>query len=465
MSQRTAMAFDLHRHDTICAIATARGRGGVAIVRMSGRLAVAIRDAVFRRRRSGAPAPYACVRGDVIDAQGGSIDDGLCATFPGPRSLTGEDVVELFIHGGSLVQELVLGRLVEAGCRVAEPGEFTLRAVLSGRMDLAQAEAVAAVVGARTQAALVAAQRSLRGGLGEALDPIRARLVDVLAELEARLDFPDEPLGDADRRHLIDSLHEAEGALHRVVHGARRGRRLQEGARVVLWGRPNAGKSTLLNALVGHERALVHHEPGTTRDVIEATVDVDGVPVVFVDVAGIRDIEDAGAVEARGIALAKREVARADLIVSLHPADDGPPPPLPDDVVDVARIRVGSKGDLGAPVGDVDVVISAATNQGIAALLAAIARWLGGADHGDGERPDDDAHGDDVLAATARQEHGLTEAMSAVHAAADAIGAMLPDELACSELRRAARVLDALLGRDVGEDVLDAIFSRFCIGK
>jgi tRNA modification GTPase len=279
----------------------------------------------------------------------------------------------------------------------------------------------------------------------------------VLAELEARLDFPDEPLGDADRAGLVASLDGAGEALRRLVGGARRGRRLQDGARVVLWGRPNAGKSTLLNALVGHERALVHHEPGTTRDVIEAALDIAGVPVVVVDVAGIRDEAGVGDVEARGIALARREVARADVVLALHPVDGPPPPPLPDDVPADVVVRVGSKGDLGATSNievEVDVVVAATRGEGLVALHDLLAQRLIG-----------HAGVDDALAATARQEEGLIAAAEAVVAAIDAVENALPDELACSELRRAARTLDGLLGTDVGEDVLDVIFSRFCIGK
>jgi tRNA modification GTPase len=458
------MAFDLSRQDTICAPATARGRAAIAVVRWSGRAAFAVRDGIFRRRRSGAAPAALAVRGDVVGDDGAVIDDALCTSFPGPHSVTGEDVVELSVHGGTLIQELVLERLVTLGCRVAEPGEFTLRAVLNGVIDLAAGEAVEAVVGARTTQALAAAQRALRGGLSQSLAPGRERLVDALAELEARLDFPDEPLGDANRTALVTSLTQAGAGLRALVAQARRGRRLQDGARVVLWGAPNAGKSTLLNALVGHERALVHHEPGTTRDAIEAWLDVDGVPVVVVDVAGVRDASaDASihAVEAHGIERARAEVSRADVVVLVQPPGGVAPPPLPDGVTDTARVlRVARKCDL-VPVDTLmadaaahafDVVLSAHSGVGLDRLLVRLAEDLGQ----DGEAP---------LVHTARQEQALRDAANAIDDAVVAVADALPDELACSELRRAARAIDTLLGGDVGEDVLNAIFSRFCIGK
>lgn len=448
------MAFDLARLDTICAIATARGRAAIAIVRWSGPAAFAIRDGLFRRRRAGEAPSAMAVRGDVLDDDGSLIDDALCTSFVGPHTVTGEDVVELALHGGPVIADLVVARLLRLGCRAAEPGEFTLRGVLSGRIDLAAAEAVEAVVGARTVAALKAAQRSLRGGLAQAISPARLQLVDVLAELEARLDFPDEPLGDAARQPMLSQLTQASAVLRATVATASTGRRLQDGARVVLWGAPNAGKSTLLNTLVGHERALVHDEPGTTRDALDVSLDVGGVPVVVVDVAGVRESEGIHPVEARGIERARAEVARADVVVTLWPADGPPPPSLPADIT-AAVVRVRSKADLveAEASSDVDVVLSARRGDGVAQLLSALTQVLV---HDDSEPP---------LVHTARQEQALLEAAHAVDDAIVALSTHLPDELVCSELRRAARGLDRLLGTDVGSDVLELVFSRFCIGK
>jgi tRNA modification GTPase len=453
------MAFDLARLDTICAVATARGRAAIAIVRWSGPAAFAIRDALFRRRRAGDAPSALAVRGDVLDDDGSFIDDALCTSFFAPHTVTGEDVVELAVHGGPVIADLVVARLLRLGCRAAEPGEFTLRAVLSGRIDLAAAEAVEAVVGARTTSALKAAQRSLRGGLATAISPARTRLVDVLAELEARLDFPDEPLGDAARQPMLEQLAQASTVLRATVATASTGRRLQDGARVVLWGAPNAGKSTLLNTLVGHERALVHDEPGTTRDALDVSLDVGGVPVVVVDVAGVRDGDGIHPVEARGIERARAEVERADVVIALWPADGAPPPPLPVDTT-ATIVRVRSKADLASTVSNVDavdgeavdVVLSARSGTGVEQLLAALTRVL----VDDGEPP---------LVHTARQEQALLEAANAIDDATVALSSQLPDELVCSELRRAARGLDRLLGTDVGSDVLDLVFSRFCIGK
>jgi tRNA modification GTPase len=452
--------LDLDRKDTICAVATPPGRGALAVVRVSGPRAFAVRDAVFRRRRPGPIVPGMAVLGDVVDLAGGEdgavVDEALCTSFRAPRSFTGEDTVELSLHGAPLVVELALRLLMQAGCRPASPGEFTLRAVLTGRIDLAAAEAVDAVIGARSMAALHAAQRALRGGLAAALAEPRDALVDVLAELEARLDFPDEPLGDADRARLRATLDRARAGLRRLLAAAPRGRRLVEGARVVLYGPPNAGKSTLLNALVGHARALVHDEPGTTRDVLEAACEIGGIACVLVDVAGIRDDDGGGAlhpVERAGIERARAEVARADVVVCLAP----PGAALLPAPAGVTALRVRSKADLGLDERDtdVDVAVSAASGEGLDALRARLGEALGIEGVDDVE----------AVVQTARQQRALQEAAAGVDDALAAFDAGAPDEITCSELRRAARALDLVLGRDVSVDVLDLVFSRFCIGK
>lgn len=446
--------FDLQARDTIVALATPRGRSAIAVVRISGPLAFTLRDQVFRRRRSGAWPAFVAVRGDVFTVGDAGdavvIDDALAVSFPGPRSYCGEDMVEFSLHGSPLIVDTLVSRLLALGARPAEPGEFTLRAVLHGRLDLAAAEAVDAVVAARTGTALLAAQRALRGGLRAAIEPVRAACVDVLAELEARLDFPDDELGGADRHALHQRLLSASAALVRLEGSAHWGRRLAEGARVVLYGAPNAGKSTLLNALCGHDRALVHEDPGTTRDVVEAEVNIAGVACVVVDVAGVRD-GVLHPVEARGIEKAKAEVERADVVVVLSPPDEPrfPPP------IHSRLIEVDSKADLAGPHDSGRLQISAATGVGLPALMSAIARALAGAHLGD----------DEALVQTARQEQAVREARQATDDAIAAFAAGVPDEVVCSDVRRAARALDRLLGRDVSADVLELVFTRFCIGK
>ncbi len=444
--------FDLHQRDTICALATPRGRSAIAVVRLSGPRAFAWRDLIFRRRRIAACPAFVALRGDVVDADDRVVDDAVCTSFPGPRSYSGEDLVELSLHGSPLVVDLVMKRLLELGARPAEPGELTLRAVLNQRIDLASAEAVDVVVASKTAAALFAAQRALRGGLADAVAPIRAIFVDALAELEARLDFPDDELGLASRDALRAQLGAAAAGLDDVLQGAQRGRRLSEGARVLLYGAPNAGKSTLLNALVGHERALVHDEPGTTRDVLEAEAEIEGVAVVVVDVAGIRDplTGDLHPVERAGIARALSEVKKADVVVVVTPAGTTPfPPPLAACVLPVC-----SKIDLVEPLPASTLGVSALSGAGLPELRAAIARALGAACVDD----------DESLVQTARQEHTLRECRGAVEEASRSLKDA-PDEVVCSELRRAARCLDRLLGKDVSADVLELVFTRFCIGK
>lgn len=464
------MAFDLERRDTICAPATAPGTAALAVVRVSGQGADDVLARVFAKERPGPHRPFVATLGTVLDASAAEpsrapLDEALCVRFPEGRSYTGEASFELSLHGGRSRVESVLRSLLAAGCRLAEPGELTLRAVLTGRLDLAAAEAVEDLVKARTDEAARVALRTLRGALGDALGPIREALVDALAELEARLDFPDEDLGEAETADLVTRLEGARARAQRLLSSATLGRRLSEGARVVLFGLPNAGKSTLLNALVGEERALVHDTPGTTRDVLEAEVSFGGVPAVLVDVAGVREGGDLHPVEALGIARARQELERADVQLLVV---DRSAPSASDDVRalqaaardDALLVLTKADRPLATPLaGDQEaraLVVSAHDGSGLEGLRAALAARLAG---------DRDTSRDEVVLTRERQraevervEEGLCEALLALEADA-------PHEVVASELRRAGAALDRLLGRALSEDVLDVVFSRFCIGK
>jgi tRNA modification GTPase len=452
------MAFDLARHDTICALATAPGAGALSVVRVSGKDSHAVLARVFRARSKKEPRDFVATFGEVVRDDGesiGVVDEAVCVRYPFGKSYTGEAAFELSVHGGTSRAQATLKALVDAGCRLAEPGEFTLRAVLTGRMDLTAAEAVIDVVHARSDEAAATALRALQGELGARLTDVRTRLVGVLAELEARLDFPDEELPESSRDACVDDLEKAHAELTRLVDSGARGRRLVEGARVVLFGVPNAGKSTLFNALVGEERALVHDKAGTTRDVLEAERVLAGIPVVFVDVAGVREGPGLDPVEQMGIARAERELSRADLVLAL---DDGEHATTRRFSDDTRVIRVRSKGDLmhalGTPAAPGALVVSAKTGAGQAGLEDAIVAALGG-----------HFHHDEAMLTRKRQIEEVSRAAAAVRSGIDALTASRPFEVVASELRVAGGALDRVLGRDLDEDVLDEIFRRFCIGK
>jgi tRNA modification GTPase len=450
--------------DTIAAIATAAGRGGVGIVRVSGPRAAAVLAALLR------PAPaslesHRVYHGHVHDPQSGApVDEVLAFLLRGPHSYTGEDVVELQGHGGAVSLEAVLEAALRAGARPAGTGEFTRRAFLAGRLDLAQAEAVADVVAARSARALRQAQAQLRGALGARVRELRQQAVGLLAEVEAGLDFPDEELEVATRASLVADAQALATAARALGDTYRAGRALREGLEVVLRGRANVGKSSLLNALAGEERVLVDAAPHTTRDVVEVALEWDAVGVTLVDTAGVGDAMDA--VQARGVALGAQRAAQAD--VALVVLEAGTAPATAEralwEAIDTAKVLVLAKADrveeaVSAPAwGAAAVVTSATTGRGLDELRRAVLR-AGGIGEPSGEAEEG------AVASTARQRDLLYGAAAAAGAAATAIAAARPVELAAVDLRAALEALGAVVGLGLGDDVLDAVFSRFCVGK
>ena len=432
--------------DTIAAIATAPGSAGVGIVRVSGPRALEVADGVFRGRRRPSRTPGGrFLFGTLVANSGEVLDEGLCLVFREGRSYTGEDVAELQTHGSPAVLARVLARTLELGARLARPGEFTLRAYLAGRLDLSQAEAVLGLIEAHTDTARRQATLGLSGALGARVARIGAHLTRTLAAIQAMLDYPEEGVPEEDREEPLAAAREE---LRALVGTARAGQVATRGARLALLGRPNAGKSSLLNALVGYERSIVTPIPGTTRDYLEAGVELAGVPVTLVDTAGIRETGDE--IEAAGVRQALTLAGGADLVLAL---EDGSQPreALPLDLPPEARVlRVRTKADLSPAWTDITVLdVSAVTGEGLPTLRDALHTALLG-----------DTSRTEAWLTTERQADAARRALAHVEAAAT-----LPDDLAGYELEEALRCLSELTGRDVQEDVVDAVFMNFCVGK
>jgi tRNA modification GTPase len=442
--------------DTIAAIATAPGRGGIGVVRVSGPAL-----AGFAERLTGKqPQARRATMADFRAADGTPIDRGLLLYFPAPHSFTGEDVVELQGHGGPVVMREVLVRCRELGARLAEPGEFTKRAFLNDKLDLAQAEAVADLIDASTAQAARSALRSLSGEFSRQVHGLVNQLIELRMLVEATLDFPDEeidPLRDTDMAPRLERLRAALGELR---GRARQGSLLRSGLTVVLAGLPNVGKSSLLNRLAGEERAIVTDIAGTTRDALRETIQVEGIPLHIIDTAGLRDTDDQ--VERIGIERTWQEIARADVVLQIVDARAGVTPGdravaarLP---AGVERIVVENKCDLAQAVsgrfeaqGQVHLRLSAKSGDGMQLLhdeLLRVAGWRG--------------HGEDVILARERHLSALEEATVHLGAAAGNLERL---ELAAEELRLAQEALAAITGEFSADDLLGVIFSRFCIGK
>jgi tRNA modification GTPase len=443
------MPKDEVARDTIAAVATPAGRGGIGIVRISGALVPRIAEVLLGALPAARRARYAAFR----DARGERLDEGIALYFPAPRSYTGEPVLELQGHGGPVVIRSVLAACLDAGARLAEPGEFTRRAFLQGRLDLAQAEAVADLIDAASREAARSALRSLSGEFSAVIAALASELVELRALTEAMLDFPEEEVASLHRGDAASRLARIRAALEQVNAKSREGSLLRTGIHVVLAGRPNVGKSSLLNRLAGEERAIVTAVPGTTRDALREAIQLDGVPVIVVDTAGLRPASDL--IERLGIERTQRELAGADLVLAVFEAGK-PEPQLADLPAGAPRIDVYNKLDLvpdfvPAPRAWPAVAVSARTGAGLDRLRRLILESAGW--HSSGES---------VFLARERHLRALERARAHLLAAADEQGRW---ELFAEELRLAHASLSSITGEFTADDLLGEIFARFCIGK
>ena len=440
------MPSDEVTRDTIAAIATPAGRGGIGVVRLSGPRAPAIARSILGRL----PAPRHATHAIFRDARGEALDEGIALYFPEPHSYTGEPVLELQGHGGPVVMHAVLAACVDAGARLADPGEFTRRAFLEGKLDLAQAEAVADLIDAASREAARSALRSLSGEFSAALGALQLQLTELRALTEAMLDFPEEEVDALHREDAGARLAGVRSTLENVMAKSRQGSLLRSGIHVVLAGRPNVGKSSLLNRLAGQERAIVTSIPGTTRDSLREPVQIAGVPLVLVDTAGLRVTSDV--VEQLGVERTRRELEQADVVLAVYEAG-GDTTPLAHLPPGAARVDVYNKVDLapGFAVPGAAVRVSAKTGEGLERLRQAILHAAGWSDTGES-----------VFLARERHLRALARARGHLDAAAQESRRW---EFFAEELRLAHAALGSITGEFSADDLLGEIFARFCIGK
>ena len=453
--------------DTIAAISTPLGEGGLAVVRLSGPQALTIAERVFTPVGKSSLPPTAAQTHTLhygkIVMRGQPVDEVMLAVLRAPRTFTREDVVEISCHGGLLPAKLVLDAVLQNGARVAEPGEFTKRAFLNGRIDLAQAEAVADLIHSRTEMALAAANEQLAGKLSQRINLLRDDLLQTLAHIEAHIDFPDEDISPDTKDQLLRRLERGIAFMDELLRTADEGQILRRGIRAAIIGRPNAGKSSLLNQLLGHDRAIVSPIPGTTRDTIEETANIRGLPVIFVDTAGLREAGDQ--IELEGIRRSRESYARAELI--LHVLDASEPFTEADaqylqEFKQKKRIVVRNKMDLPAKLKVPDqstshfVDVSCATGAGLETLKDAIKQsvWSG-------EIKSEMLQ----VMINSRHQDALKRARMATVGAVESLRGDSTLEITALELRTAVNAVGEIVGKTSTEDLLDSIFSQFCIGK
>lgn len=458
--------------DTIAAVATPLGSGGLGVVRLSGIQALPLAARLFQGTVALDQCPSHTLHHGFLKDGAEILDEVVVGLFRSPHSYTGEDVVEFSCHGGVQILRRVLDSCLRGGARLADPGEFTRRAFLNGKMDLTQAEAVGDLIAARSDAQRRLALEALNGKIAKPLHPLREKLLSLLAHLEAHLDFVEDEIPNLSRADLRNGIKSVADEIELLVGTPSRNRLWREGVRVAIVGRPNAGKSSLFNGFLRENRAIVADLPGTTRDTLEETVVWEGVPLTLVDTAGLRETEDR--VESEGNDRARRALAGADVIFLVVEAGDGPRPEdrtAAQAVRDRPVVLVLNKMDLvpKSPAASLETHwknelnltivpvsrVSAKTGEGLVELGQAALRLAGG-----GEEPREPG-----IVFNARQEQRLRDVQEALNRAVAAADAGVPEESLAIELRLALAALNAVTGQGAPEEVLDAIFSRFCVGK
>lgn len=457
----------LSDHDTIVAPATAPG-GAIAVIRVSGAKALTLCDRIFRGRTPLAEAaPYTVHYGTIVDAPAAEaespriVDDVLATVFRAPHSYTGEDSVEISCHGSSYIVAEILRLLTDAGGRMATPGEFTMRAYLAGKLDLSQAEAVGDLIAASSRAAHALATNQMRGGYSSALEALRDRLLHLTTLLELELDFSEEDVEFADRQALRDTMEQIDREIGRLCSSFAWGNAIKEGIAVAIVGAPNVGKSTLLNRLLGEERALVSEIAGTTRDVIEECINIDGVLFRFLDTAGVRATDDR--LERMGIERTMESIRRARIIIRMidagQPAGESDEAAMPGLRADQTLLTVVNKLDLhpdaALPAGTIG--LSAKRGEGIDRLRRALRETI----------PTDALYHGSTVVSNSRHHEALTAARKSLARAIEGMDAALPTDLLSEEIREVIRHLGEITGRGVitPDEILKNIFSNFCIGK
>ncbi len=459
----------MNQSDTICALSTAPGRAGIAVVRVSGAHSAELLRTLFRSKATAdAVIPRQATLGSIVDpGTGEELDEALATFFPAPHSYTGEDVVEFSLHGSPVLVSALLDELCARGARLAEPGEFTLRAFLNQRMDLSQAEAVADIIESTTLYQVQVAARQRSGELAHRLAPVKARLTDVIVQLESTVEFVEEDLPLDTREVLALKLESIRDELGGWIASYRRGRIVHDGFRIAIIGRPNVGKSSIFNALLSRERSIVTEIPGTTRDLVSDSTHIHGIPVHLVDTAGVRTSADK--VEQLGVGRSMQAIADADailLVVDTSRSGAMEDRDLKEQLQGLSCIAVMNKSDLvscwawnekTAYAGDWPwIEVSARTGQNIDKLRALIMQHLFG-----GTGVDRDS----ILVTHLRHCQCLEAALQSLESACKALRSGLPEEFALFDLRRTLQDLGAITGETRAEDLLGAIFSRFCVGK